>query len=166
VCALALAVTAGAGAQTPTTATIRPFLWRPGMAASDIGEVNVFRRFSSDRTDAMREFYSEVLALPVLPSTALGGGQMIRYPIGASEVKLFPVAPSAANTTAIGEARLKPERIQARLREIVSRFFGEHEAQQRPSPLRTEVNPDAARPDDIKSDVAPPDPPPRLRSPA
>jgi catechol 2,3-dioxygenase-like lactoylglutathione lyase family enzyme len=104
VCALALAVTAGAGAQTPTTATIRPFLWRPGMAASDIGEVNVFRRFSSDRTDAMREFYSEVLALPVLPSTALGGGQMIRYPIGASEVKLFPVAPSAANTTAIGEA--------------------------------------------------------------
>jgi dTMP kinase len=63
-------------------------------------------------------------------------------------------------------ARLKPERIQARLREIVSRFFGEHEAQQRPSPLRTEVNPDAARPDDIKSDVAPPDPPLRLRSPA
>jgi catechol 2,3-dioxygenase-like lactoylglutathione lyase family enzyme len=92
-------------AQSPTGHdTLRPFLWQDGMTASEIGEVNVFRRFSSDRSDAMLKFYGEVLALPVLPQTALGGGQMIRYPLGASEVKLFPVAPSAANTAAVGEA--------------------------------------------------------------
>jgi catechol 2,3-dioxygenase-like lactoylglutathione lyase family enzyme len=45
-----------------------------------------------------------VLALPVLPETALGGGQMIRYPVGSSEVKLFPVAPSPANTAGLTEA--------------------------------------------------------------
>src|SRR5690606_6454117 len=87
-----------------SSATVRPFLWQDGMTPSEIGEVNVFRRFSRERTAEMNEFYGEVLALPVLPETALGGGQMIRYPLGASEVKLFPVAPSAANTAAVGEA--------------------------------------------------------------
>lgn len=87
-----------------TTDTLRPFLWQSRMTPSDIGEVNVFRRFSSDRLDAMTEFYRDVLALPVLPDAALGAGRMIRYPLGGSEVKLFPVAPSAANTAAVGEA--------------------------------------------------------------
>ena len=64
----------------------------------------MFRRFSSERTAAMREFYGEVLGLPVLPETALGGGQMIRYPVGGSEVKLFPVAPSPASTAGVAEA--------------------------------------------------------------
>ena len=71
---------------------------------SAIGEINVFRRFSSERTAAMRKFYGDVLGLPVLPETAAGGGQMIRYPLGASEIKLFPVAPSPANTARIADA--------------------------------------------------------------
>jgi hypothetical protein len=32
-------------------------------------EVNVFRRFSSDRSEAMRAFYGEVLGLVPLPSS-------------------------------------------------------------------------------------------------
>jgi len=90
--------------QGSTPATVRPYLWSAERPQSEVGEINVFRRFSSDRTAAMREFYGEVLALPVLPETALGGGQMIRYPVGSSEVKLFPVAPSAANTVNLVEA--------------------------------------------------------------
>ena len=93
--------TAGQGSTPPT---VRPFLWSAERPKSSLGEINVFRRFSSERTAAMREFYGDVLGLPVLPETAAGGGQMIRYPQGASEVKLFPVAPSAANTAGVAEA--------------------------------------------------------------
>jgi catechol 2,3-dioxygenase-like lactoylglutathione lyase family enzyme len=100
-----LLATAGVGlGQGSTPATVRPYLWSAERPTSSVGEVNVFRRFSSERTAAMREFYGEVLALPVLPETALGGGQMIRYPVGSSEVKLFPVAPSPANTAGLTEA--------------------------------------------------------------
>jgi catechol 2,3-dioxygenase-like lactoylglutathione lyase family enzyme len=74
------------------------------MKRSEVGEVNVFRRFSSDRTEKMREFYGDVLGLPVLPSTALGGNAMIRYPVGGSEVKLFPVAPSEPNSAGVSAA--------------------------------------------------------------
>lgn len=91
-------------AQASGAQTLRPMLWQEGMKRSDLGEVNVFRRFSSERTDKMREFYGDVLALPVLPSTALGGGAMIRYPIGLSEVKLFPTMPSPPNTAAVNAA--------------------------------------------------------------
>ena len=90
--------------QGSTPPTVRPYLWSAERPKSTIGEINVFRRFSSERTAAMREFYGEVLALPVLPETALGGGQMIRYPVGGSEVKLFPVAPAPANTAGLTEA--------------------------------------------------------------
>ena len=101
----ALLVVAGqALAQGSAPATVRPYLWSSDRPKSSIGEINVFRRFSNERTAQMREFYGEVLALPVLPETALGGGQMIRYPVGASEVKLFPVAPSAANTAGVADA--------------------------------------------------------------
>ena len=100
----ALAWSATAVAQSGGSPTVRPFLWQASMPKSSIGEVNVFRRFSSERTAAMREFYGEVLGLPVLPETALGGGQMIRYPLGLSEVKLFPVMPSPANTAAVNAA--------------------------------------------------------------
>jgi catechol 2,3-dioxygenase-like lactoylglutathione lyase family enzyme len=112
-CAVAFAAAAALAAgglalgQSSGAPTIRPMLWQAGMKRSDIGEVNVFRRFSSDRVDAMREFYGEVLGLPVLPSTALGGNAMIRYPVGASEVKLFPVMPSEprpAKSAAVGAA--------------------------------------------------------------
>ena len=93
-----------AAAQTPAPQSVRPLLWQAGMKRSEVGEVNVFRRFSSDRADKMREFYGEILELPVLGDGALGGGQMIRYPLGASEVKLFPVAPSAPNTATVSAA--------------------------------------------------------------
>jgi catechol 2,3-dioxygenase-like lactoylglutathione lyase family enzyme len=101
---LSFGFAAALAAQQSGEPTVRPFLWQPGMSRSEIGEVNVFRRFSSERTAAMREFYGEVLGLPVLPDTALGGGQMIRYPLGLSEVKLFPVMPAPANTAAVSEA--------------------------------------------------------------
>jgi len=104
---LALALLLGAGqilSQGSTPATVRPYLWSSERPKSQIGEINVFRRFSSDRTAVMREFYGEVLRLPGLPETALGAGQMIRYPLGVSEVKLFPVAPSPPSTAGISDA--------------------------------------------------------------
>jgi catechol 2,3-dioxygenase-like lactoylglutathione lyase family enzyme len=102
--ALLLVIASQALGQGSAVPTVRPYLWNDERPKSQIGEVNVFRRFSSERTAAMREFYGEVLALPVLPETALGGGQMIRYPVGGSEVKLFPVAPSAPSTAGIADA--------------------------------------------------------------
>jgi catechol 2,3-dioxygenase-like lactoylglutathione lyase family enzyme len=39
-----------------------------------------------------------------LPEAAAGGGQMIRYPVGASEVKLFPIAPSEPSAAGIADA--------------------------------------------------------------
>jgi catechol 2,3-dioxygenase-like lactoylglutathione lyase family enzyme len=40
----------------------------------------------------------------VLPATALGGGAMIRYPVGLSEVKLFPVKDAEPNTATVAAA--------------------------------------------------------------
>jgi catechol 2,3-dioxygenase-like lactoylglutathione lyase family enzyme len=93
-----------AAGQGSTPPTVRPYLWSADRPKSELGEINVFRRFSSERTAAMRTFYGDVLGLPVLPQSALGAGQMIRYPVGTSEVKLFPVAPSPANTARLSEA--------------------------------------------------------------
>lgn len=101
---LSLAAVFGIAHGQTSSPTVEPYLWNASRPASAIGEVNVFRRFSSERTAAMREFYGSVLELPVLPEAALGGGQMIRYPVGRSEVKLFPVAPSPANTAGVAEA--------------------------------------------------------------
>jgi catechol 2,3-dioxygenase-like lactoylglutathione lyase family enzyme len=97
------AVMLAAGGDLGANDNVRQYLWQAGMAPSEIGEINVFRRFSSDRRAAMETFYARVLALAVLPSTALGGGQMIRYPIGASEVKLFPSDAAPANRAGVGE---------------------------------------------------------------
>jgi catechol 2,3-dioxygenase-like lactoylglutathione lyase family enzyme len=94
-CALTM-LYGSAAAQPDSTATVRPYLWSSTRPPSEVGEINVFRRFDARLAAAMREFYGELLALPVLGDTALGGGQMIRYPIGGSEVKLFPVAESPA----------------------------------------------------------------------
>jgi catechol 2,3-dioxygenase-like lactoylglutathione lyase family enzyme len=102
VCAVLAAQAAGQSGAAATT--VQPYLWSSERPRSEVGEINVFRRFSNERTSAMREFYGEVLALPVLSDAALGGGQMIRYPLGGSEVKLFPVAPSPTNTAGIAEA--------------------------------------------------------------
>jgi hypothetical protein len=69
--AMALLLVAGhALAQGSAPATVRPYLWSSDRPKSSIGEINVFRRFSNERTEAMREFYGEVLGLPVLPATA------------------------------------------------------------------------------------------------
>lgn len=83
--------------------TIRPNLWQPGMKPSEVGEINVFRRFPAERRAKVEEFYAGVLALPVLPATAPGGGQMIRYPVGPSEVKLFPTEMGPSNAAAPGD---------------------------------------------------------------
>jgi catechol 2,3-dioxygenase-like lactoylglutathione lyase family enzyme len=91
-------------AQASGAQTLRPLLWQPGMQRSDLGEVNVFRRFPADLDAKVREFYHDVLGLEVLPSTAAGGGMMIRYPVGLSEVKLFPTKDFAANTVLPGSA--------------------------------------------------------------
>ena len=101
-CTLAVA-SFTAAAQPPGAATIRPLLWQPGMARSEVGEINVFRRFSSERTDRVTEFYGYVLGLTALPASAPGGGQMIRYPVGNSEVKLFPSPPNPMNTAPLGD---------------------------------------------------------------
>jgi catechol 2,3-dioxygenase-like lactoylglutathione lyase family enzyme len=92
------------GAPATTHATVMPYFWSNDRPKSEVGEINVFRRFSNERTAAMHEFYGEVLGLPMLSDATLGGGQMIRYPLGSSEVKLFPVAPSPANTAGIADA--------------------------------------------------------------
>ena len=101
--AIALAATFGVVGVVLTQQTISPYLWQAGMARSEVGEVNVFRRFPAERRAQVEDFYGRVLALPVLPPTAPGGGQMIRYPVGASEVKLFPTEMAAPNTAAAGD---------------------------------------------------------------
>jgi len=75
-------------------------MWQPGMTRSVVGEVNVFRRFSAERRAKVEEFYNEVLGLKALPASALGGNNMIRYPAGHSEIKLFPVAQASDNRSA------------------------------------------------------------------
>jgi catechol 2,3-dioxygenase-like lactoylglutathione lyase family enzyme len=97
------AVTVGALDIVPAQQTIRPYLWQAGMARSDVGEINVFRRFPAERRGEVEGFYRDVLALSVLPPTAPGGGQMIRYPVGASEVKLFPTPMGPTNSVPAGD---------------------------------------------------------------
>ena len=101
--AVALALTFGTFSVVFTQQTIRPYLWQAGMARSEVGEINVFRRFPAERRAQVEDFYARVLALTALPSTAPGGGQMIRYPVGASEVKLFPTEMATPNGTAAGD---------------------------------------------------------------
>ena len=74
-------------------------LWQSGMTRSEVGEINVFRRFSTAGRAKMIEFYADVLGLKPLSPAALGGNAMIRYPIGHSEVKLFPVAQANESRT-------------------------------------------------------------------
>ena len=92
-----------ATANVLTQQTIQPYLWQAGMARSEVGEINVFRRFPAERRSQIEAFYAGVLALPVLPATAPGGGQMIRHPVGASEVKLFPTEMGPSNVAAAGD---------------------------------------------------------------
>ena len=61
--------------QGSTPATVRPYLWSSERPKSEIGEINVFRRFSSERTAAMREFYGEVLGLPCCPRRRSAAGR-------------------------------------------------------------------------------------------
>ena len=63
-----------------TVESVSPLLVQPSM--------NVFRRFAADRTK-MTDFYGKVLGLKPLPGINMqGGGQMIRFQVGTSEIKL------------------------------------------------------------------------------
>ena len=86
-----------------TQQTIQPYLWQAGMARSEVGQINVFRRFPAEQRRQIEEFYAGALALQPLPATAPGGGQMIRYPVGPSEVKLFPTEMGPSNKVAAGD---------------------------------------------------------------
>ena len=56
---------------------------------------NVFRRFAVDLAK-MKEFYGDVLGLQPLPAINMpGGGQMTRFRVGVSEIKLQPTASEA-----------------------------------------------------------------------
>lgn len=75
-----------AGTQGGEGDTVAPVLWQPSM--------NVFRRFAVDRAK-MVEFYGTVLGLRRLPSFDLGGGgEMTRFLVGTSEIKLTTVVPN------------------------------------------------------------------------
>ena len=70
----------GLAAQTRTPDPTRP---RFSQAST-----NVFRRFAVDLAK-MKEFYGEVLGLGALPTIGMpGGGQMTRFHVGTTEVKL------------------------------------------------------------------------------
>ena len=59
---------------------------------------NVFRRFSVDLAK-IKEFYGDVLGLAPLPTLNMpGGGQMTRFHVGTSEIKLQP-APAESSVT-------------------------------------------------------------------
>jgi catechol 2,3-dioxygenase-like lactoylglutathione lyase family enzyme len=80
---VAVAVNAAAqtaAAQTTTAASLASMSTQPSM--------NVFRRFAVDRAK-MIAFYGDVLGLkPMAPINMPGGGQMIRFQVGTSEIKL------------------------------------------------------------------------------
>lgn len=75
-----------AGTQGGEGDTVAAVLWQPSM--------NVFRRFAVERAK-MVEFYGRVLGLRQLPSFDLGGGgEMTRFLVGTSEIKLTTVVPN------------------------------------------------------------------------
>jgi catechol 2,3-dioxygenase-like lactoylglutathione lyase family enzyme len=81
-----IAVTSGVWAQSGDGETVASVLWQPSM--------NVFRRFAVERAK-MVEFYGQVLGLRQLPSFDLGGGgEMTRFLVGTSEIKLTTVVPN------------------------------------------------------------------------
>src|SRR5687767_14175707 len=84
-CALLVAVAVDAASQTTASRTTQA----PSLAAmSTQPSMNVFRRFAVDRAK-MTAFYGDVLGLePMAPINMPGGGQMIRFQVGTSEIKL------------------------------------------------------------------------------
>lgn len=84
---LLLAVSAAPFAQASSRETVKALLTQPSM--------NVFRRFTVDRAKMM-EFYGEVLALRPMPAINMpGGGQMSRFQVGTSEIKLTTTRPES-----------------------------------------------------------------------
>ncbi len=94
---LALATIVGVGAQGPVPDPAT----RPRFSQAS---TNVFRRFSVDLA-RMKEFYGEVVGLGALPPIGMpGGGQMTRFHVGRSEIKLQPSASEAgAPSGAVGD---------------------------------------------------------------
>ena len=80
------ALTTGLHAQNASTATGTSTPTLESMLTTP--SLNVFRRFSVDRTKEV-EFYGDVLALPPLATFGMpSGGQMTRFHAGTSEIKL------------------------------------------------------------------------------
>ena len=109
-----LAVLPAAGfAQDRSAEVVRPFLWHAQLPRSPENVVNIFRRFDATLREPMVEFYADVLGIQPLPYTA--NAMMIRFPVGTSELKLFPTA--TAN-----ELRMRPVREVAGVR-LMTLFF-------------------------------------------
>src|SRR5262245_46846210 len=51
--------------------SLRPLLWQDGMKRSEVGEINVFRRFPAERRAQMADFFAGVLGLTALSAAAL-----------------------------------------------------------------------------------------------
>lgn len=79
----------GALAQTGGAEVARPFIWHAELPRSPENVVNIFRRFENGRREQMVQFYQDVLGIQPLPYTERSA--MIRFPVGTSELKLFPV---------------------------------------------------------------------------
>src|SRR5437764_12367486 len=96
------ALTTGLHAQNASTATGTSTPTLESMLTTP--SLNVFRRFSGDRTKEV-EFYGDVLALPPLATFGMpGGGQMTRFHAGTSEIKLT----AAGRTGQAAQERREP----------------------------------------------------------
>jgi len=92
-CAGVFPVFVSVSAQVRNSDSIVPLLTQPSM--------NVYRRFAVDRTK-MTQFYGEVLALRPLPTFNMpDGGQMTRFQVGTSEIKLL-AAPAGRGPKSVG----------------------------------------------------------------
>ena len=80
---LLLAAPMAAAAQPAAAPSARPVFLQ--------GSLNVFRRFASEDTPRMVEFYQKVLGLqPLQPINLAGGQQVILFRIGSGQIKLAP----------------------------------------------------------------------------
>ena len=116
--ALLFALPAASHAQESKTNVVRPFLWHAELPRSPENVVNIFRRFDSALREPMVDFYSKALGMEPLPYQP--NAMMIRFPVGTSELKLFPTASG-------NELRARPVNEVAGLR-LMTLFFPDEAA--------------------------------------